>query len=393
MMKLGILASHPIQYFAPLYRELARHCDLHVFYAHRPSAAQQGQEGFGHAFEWDVDLLGGYPHHFLCNSARQPSTSQFNGCDTPEISDRIRQGDFDAFLVSGWGLRCYWQAVWACLRTGTPVLVRGDSQLGTPRSRLKEAVKALLYPRLLRAFDGFCVVGARNRDYLLHYGVPAERLFFSPHAIDTTAFCAAAQSSSVAQTRVALGVPEDARLALFVGKLIPRKRVGDFLRGLEILTAKEEAIWGLVVGTGPEEASLRNQAATMKANIHFTGFRNQSELPALYAAADALVLPSDGSETWGLVVNEAFACGTPVVVSEAVGCAPDLVDGETGATFATRSPRAMAEALSRVFQQRKTTKVSAGIAAKNKLYSIGSAAKGILAAAETFARHRRQPKT
>lgn len=383
-MKLGILASHPVQYYAPLYRELARHCELHVFYAHQPSAAQQGQEGFGVAFEWDVDLLGGYSHSFLRNRARHPSTSRFNGCDTPEIVEHIRQGGFNAFMVTGWGLRCYWQAVQACRRFCIPILIRGDSQLGTPRSRTKEVLKELLYPWMLRAFDGFCVVGVRNRNYLLHYKAPPERLFFSPHAVDAEAFAAAARASSTAQTRAALGVPVDARLVLFTGKLISLKRVSDLLQALEILFGKGESVWGLIVGTGPEEASLRKQASLMKANILFMGFQNQTKLPALYAAADVLVLASS-SETWGLAVNEAFACGTPAVVSEAVGCGPDLIDGETGACSAVGDPVALANMLRRVLHRGKTANILAAITAKNAQYSIVSAAKGILLAAETTA--------
>src|SRR5258708_2766347 len=153
-MRLGILASHPIQYHAPWFRALAKELDLEVFFAHRPSAQEQGI-GFGGAFQWDVDLLSGYQHRFLENKARDPGVNHFFGCDTSQIRDVIcgspdngepitdnaRRSPFDAFIVCGWNLKCYWQAIRACRRNKIPILVRGDSQLDPMQSFLWRAVK------------------------------------------------------------------------------------------------------------------------------------------------------------------------------------------------------------------------------------------------------------
>jgi len=126
-LRLGILASHPVQYYTPLYQELSRHLDVQVFYAHRQSAAEQAQAGFGVAFEWDVDVLAGHTYTFLENRARHPSTDRFYGCDTPAIAEHIAAGEFDAFLVMGWYLKSHLQAIVACRRQGVPLLVRGGS--------------------------------------------------------------------------------------------------------------------------------------------------------------------------------------------------------------------------------------------------------------------------
>src|SRR5206468_805445 len=101
--------------------------------------------GFGVPFEWDVPLVGGYRHQVLNNISRCPSTDRFFGCRTPEIGTIIEMGHFDAFLVSGWHSFCYWQAMRACRRTHTPLLVRGDSQLPTVRSPLRRLIKHLFY--------------------------------------------------------------------------------------------------------------------------------------------------------------------------------------------------------------------------------------------------------
>src|SRR4029079_2198956 len=97
-LRTGSRVSHPIQYYAPIFRELAKRCDLTVFFAHRQTAAGQAKAGYGVAFEWDVDLLSGYVSRFLANVARQPSTDTFAGCDTPGIAQEIAQGQFDAFV-------------------------------------------------------------------------------------------------------------------------------------------------------------------------------------------------------------------------------------------------------------------------------------------------------
>ena len=198
-MRLGILVSHPIQYYSPWFRALAKCVDLEVFYAYKGSPGHQADAGFGVPFEWDIDLLSGYSHSFLNNVSRKPGTSSYDGCDTPEIGEIIRARCFDAFIVCGWYLKSYWQAVRACRMNKVPVLVRGDSQLNTERSFLKRAVKQVTHRKALRHFDGCLSVGRRNREYLLHYGVPADRIFFVPHFVDNEWFAArAAWSSAVA---------------------------------------------------------------------------------------------------------------------------------------------------------------------------------------------------
>lgn len=381
MARIGFLVSHPIQYYTPIFRALAKQCDLTVFFAHRQTAEQQARAGFGVAFDWDIDLLSGYESRFLANVARQPSTDRFVGCDTPAVADEIGRGGFDAFVVPGWALRCYWQAVRACRSHGVPVLVRGDSQLGTQRNRIVRAAKSLAFHRLLRRFDGFLYVGRRNRDYLLHYGATADRLFFSPHCIDNDAFASASAAA-------ALSRDPDRRRILFVGKLMARKHPVDLLHAVARLHGRPIEV--AFAGSGELEAELRHVAAKASVRADFKGFVNQSELPAVYAAADLLVLPSNAQETWGLVVNEAMACGVPAVVSDAVGCGPDLVDsGATGAIFPLGDIAALAAAIDAVLSLDRAL-VRRRLAEKMALYSPQRAAAAIVEAAATLERGARR---
>ena len=380
-LRIGVLISHPIQYWAPILRELDKLCDLSVYFAHRQTADQQARAGFGVPFEWDIDILSGYRSEFLTNISRNPSSGHFWGCNTPDIATRIAQGRFDAFVVPGWALWSYWQAANACRQSNVPILVRGDSQIASERQGLRRVAKGIVFPYVLRRFDGFLYVGQRNREYLLHYGVSAQRLFFSPHCVDNDVFRLGSETA-----RRSSGPPTRMRgRVLFVGKLIAHKRPLDILRAAMLLKERGVDLDLTFVGSGPLGEELARIARSADLSVDWRGFVNQSQLPAIYAQADAIVLPSE-SETWGLVVNEAMACGLPAVVSDAVGCAPDLIEpGTTGEVFPRDDVAALAraiEAVLRVDREEQSRQVARRIAA----YSPAAAAQGIIEGAAALRR-------
>ena len=389
MLKLGILTSHPIQYQAPLFRELSSRIDIHVYFAHKQTADEQAAAGFGTPFEWDVDLLTGYPQTFLKNCATLPKVNTFRGCDTPDIIEEINEGNFDAFLVMGWQLKCYWQAIRACHRFNVPVLVRGDSQLDTPRPWFKKLVKKILYRWLMRQFDGYLIVGQKAKEYLLHYGAPKSRMFFSPHFIDNEWFRKQAADSDRSETLNSLGCDQKLKTILFVGKFIRKKRPADLVCAVAILKERcpDIEVQVLFVGSGALEDEIKKVAHQSKVPVVFAGFKNQSELPAIYSASDLFVLPSDGGETWGLVVNESMACGTPAIVSEMVGCAPDLIErGTTGAIFPVGDIECMATAMKEFLNKKQSNGVQKMISSKMSIYSVKTAADGVLAAMQSLCR-------
>jgi glycosyltransferase involved in cell wall biosynthesis len=345
-MRLAVLTSHPIQYYAPLFREMARSLDIEVFFAHQATPEQQAAAGFDTPFDWDVDLFDGYPSSFLRNVARDPDVGRFSGCDTPGIGRALASGRFGALLVTGWHLKCYWQGIWAAKRLGIPTIVRGDSHLGTPRGAIKRLVKEGIYPRLLRLFDAALYVGQHNRRYYQHYRYPGDRLYCSPHCVDVTRFSAGATPQARASLRARLGLRPSDRAILFAGKLVAFKRPLDVVEAAAVLRSQGYSMHVIVAGSGPLESEMRLRAKARDVPLHLLGFQNQTQMPAAFAAADALVLPSTGRETWGLVCNEALACGTPIVVSDAVGCAPDLAaDNIVGRTFPLGDVAALASAI------------------------------------------------
>lgn len=380
--RIGFLVSHPIQYYAPIFRELARRCDLTVFFAHRQDAAGQGKAGYGVAFDWDVDILSGYESRFLKNVARVPSTQAFAGCNTPDIADRIAEGRFDAFVVPGWSLRSYWQAVRACRRARVPVMVRGDSQLAGQRGGTVGKVKGVVFPHMLKQFDACLYVGQRNREYFEHYGVPSKRLFFSPHCVDNDAF---GRASDAARGAGGQGSSGSRRRVLFVGRLVDSKRPMDVVQAVARLASEGQPVDLAIAGAGELQGRMEEAARTAGVDATFLGFVNQSRLPGVYASSDVVVLPSIATETWGLVVNEAMACGVPAVVSDAVGCGPDLIQpGMTGAVAPLGDVPALATSIASVLALDPGLTRRA-LAERMEIYSPARAADGVLEAADALA--------
>jgi glycosyltransferase involved in cell wall biosynthesis len=335
MMRLAVVTTHPIQYQVPWLQRLAARdgIELQVYFAMLPDSAEQGRE-FGVAFAWDLPLLDGYRYTVLENRARNPSLTAFKGCDTPQIYREIRRGRFDAVIVNGWVAKTCLQALLACRWSGTPCIVRGEANGLRPRAFWKR----WLHRVLLAQYSAYLSIGSNNRDYYRASGVAAERIFDTPYCVDNDRFGMAANAwrrdPGHDQLCARFGLSPEKPTFLFSGKFVDKKRPGDIVEATrQLFEAGTTDFQVMMVGDGPLADELRAKSEGLP--IHFTGFLNQSEITAAYAVANCLLLPSDHGETWGLVVNEAMACGLPALVSKQVGCAIDLVEpGLTGDTFA-----------------------------------------------------------
>lgn len=330
-MRLTYLVSHPIQYQAPLLQRIARESDIDfkVIFERGRAAGPRHDPGFQRDIQWDIPLTDGY-----------------DNVDLAETDLHREVHAADALWVHGWQTRTIRRAIALAHRAGVPVLMRGENNdIAMPdRGLVRRMVKRAYLNHVFRRCTVFLTIGSENAKYYLDRGVPNERLFLTPYAIDNDRFAAAAREASRnrREFRSRLGLAEDRPVVLFVGKLLRRKRPELLARAFRqaAFAGAEPAL--VFVGGGEMEGMLRDLAP----DAHFPGFQNQSALPAFYDLADVLVLPSE-REPWGLVVNEAMACGTAVVTSDQVGCASDLVTEDCGMVFPSGNADALAAALVR----------------------------------------------
>jgi glycosyltransferase involved in cell wall biosynthesis len=347
---LVILATHPIQYQVPIWRHLARNgrVPFEVWYLTAHGVAPSLDREFGKSFQWDLPMLEGYPYRFV----PEPVPGHLGGFWAvglgADFRARLEGGTIKAILVPGWNVRACWEAVYFALRAGIQVWMRGDSNDLKVDKGLRRFGKRWLLGQLFVDVHNFLCVGEANRRLYRGYGIEEGRLASGPHCVDNARF--ATQARELRYQRQALrrawGIQEDALCVLYAAKFISKKRPFDLVAAVQRLSFSDKFhhYHLLFVGSGELGAEVRQRCRvvfdaerqtvrTRLEHIHcahspvasFTGFLNQSEMARAYVAADALVLASDTEETWGLVVNEAMASGLPCVVSDACGCAEDLV--------------------------------------------------------------------
>jgi glycosyltransferase involved in cell wall biosynthesis len=347
--KMAIVCTHPIQYYAPVFRALAKsgQIDLRVFYTWSQAATGgMFDSGFGSEVKWDIPLLDGYAHQFVRNAAKRPGLDHFGGLNTPTLAGEIEAWEPDAVLVYTWNSQAHLRVL-RYFKGRLPVLFRGDSTLLDHRPWWRALLRRLFLTWVYSHVDVAIAVGTNNRDYFRWCGLPSWRIVFAPHSIDTVRFAAerASHENLAAQWRQELGVGPEAIVILFAGKLQPKKNPGLLLDAFGSLKDGSHLV---ILGNGELEGELKERAETIE-NVHFMSFKNQSVMPAVYRLGDIFVLPSQGpEETWGLALNEAMASGRAIIASSKAGGACDLIlSGENGWIFESGNRSALEDVLRR----------------------------------------------
>lgn len=346
-IRIAVVNTHPIQYFAPLYAALNRADDLEITALYLSDFSLRGahDRDFGKAVTWDVDLLAGYESRFIGRNVGTIEPYGFFSTVSPALFAEISPKRYDALWIHGHGYAAKMIALAAARLKGVPVFMRGETHLGLGISPAKAAARHAVIGALYRQCTGLLAIGAANHDFYRAMGVPEERISLVPYTVDNDRFIAAARITPQERKdwRRRLGVDDDAPIILFASKFQARKRPGDLLQAFLRLRREGLDAHLVMVGSGELEADLHNAAvAAADPNIHFPGFFNQSDLPRVYAASELFVLPSE-NEPWGLIVNEVMCAGLPVIVSQEVGCVRDLVrDGVNGATYPSGDIEALA---------------------------------------------------
>jgi glycosyltransferase involved in cell wall biosynthesis len=333
--RIAFVISHPIQYFAPLYQRLARRDDVEIkaFFTWHAGDRAIHDRGFGQSIAWDVPLTEGYDFELVPNVAPDPGTYGFFGLRNPALLDRVISWRPDVVHISGWAWLSHLRLLRALHRRGVPTLFYGDSHLlDGGRRGVRAAIKAALLRRVYSWPTGVLFVGTANRDYFERFGVPSEKLYPCPHSIDVHRFgdSSARLEQKASAWRSELGISPEQKVLLFAGKFEAKKRPVELMRALQ---QQGSSILLVMVGGGPLQAEIDTIARADPSRFRVLPFQNQSRMPVVYRLADLFVLPSAYGESWGLAVNEALACGRPVIVSDRVGCARDVVDATCGQIF------------------------------------------------------------
>lgn len=330
-MKLSIITSHPIQYYAPWFRYLSEQSEeigleIKVFYLWDFGVTEKLDMGFKKSIQWDIPLLERYEYEFVPNVSKDPGTHHFWGLQNPTLFKQVYDYQPNAVLLMTYNYASLYQFIWSWKKTNIPLLFRGDShRLFANQTSLKFKLKQNIIKFIYKNFSAFLYVGKANYDYFCIHGVPIEKLFFAPHSVNNDYFFEQAEQARI-KTKIwkqELQIAEDNLVVLFAGKLEEKKRPLDLLKAFTQVNLSNTTL--LFVGDGELETTLKKEAQPFL-NVKFAPFQNQSLMPRTYAIADLFVLPSYGEgETWGLAVNEAMCLSCPVIVSDHVGCASDLV--------------------------------------------------------------------
>jgi glycosyltransferase involved in cell wall biosynthesis len=344
--RLAIIVTHPIQHFVPFYRALTADpgIELHVLYGAPIGVNAYFDQEMQSEISWNMDMLGGYSHEFLGevpeggqSSVRQPSS--------PKMPERLRAFGPDVVLVYGHAQANVYRAIWWCRRHNVPLMTIGDSELLRERTTLTRAAKTVIVRAIFRRYSAFLSVGDRNADFYAFYGAPRDRIFRCPFTIDEATYRAATANRAAlrAEARRTFDIADDSIVALFVGKLSQRKRPQDLIDALARI--KNRKIVALFAGNGELMEALRERAEATGVDARFAGFVNVDKLPALYAAADMLVHPSQ-ADPHPLICSEGACIGLPMLLSDRIGAVgpTDIArEGENALIFPCEDTKVLAE--------------------------------------------------
>ncbi len=375
-MKLRVLLLTEIiaPYRIPVFNALARHegLDLHViFLAETDKKLRQ----------WDI-----YKNEIRFSHQVLPSwrwrAGKGNFLLNRGLWSALNKVSPQTIICGGYNYAASWEALlWARRHKRAFVLW---SESNGQDARAGRAWVEWLKIYFLNRCDRFVVPGKASFEYLKSLGRPDASILTAPNAVDNSLFAAAAENARAnpAEFREKLNLPS--RFILFVGRLVREKGIFDLLEAYAKLESSLRSEMGLVfAGAGVCRGELAERAKRISPGaVYFPGFAQREDLGAVYALAETLVLPTH-SDTWGLVVNEAMACGLPIIVSSVAGCSSDLVeDGWNGYVVPPLDPEKLSVAIDSVVRRSELNRqMSARSLQRIQNYSPEACAEGLAAAA------------
>lgn len=315
--RLLILTEIISPYRIPLFNALAQHpdVDLHVIFLAETDPTLRQWQVYKNEIHFSYEVLPSWRRRF----------GGYNMLINRGVTGALLRSAPNLILCGGYNYVASWQSLRWARGHKIPFVLWSESNAKDLRHG--HALVELLKNEFLRECGGFVVPGQAAREYLCaNKKIKDDIVFTAPNAVDNDLFrtAAAVARHNAGTHRRELGLPT--RYFLFAGRLVPEKGVFELLAAYAKLEESMRQHVGLVfVGDGESRRQLEQQAAAISPGvIRFAGFAQREQLAIYYALAEALVLPTY-ADTWGLVVNEAMACGLAVILSRAAGCAAELV--------------------------------------------------------------------
>jgi len=324
LIRVGYIAGEPNPSRVPHLERIAEHpdIDLTVIYAARTV----------HRREWTLEFA---RDPVILHGPRVPAMRLLHHDYplTPQIWPLLQRERFDVLVIGGWSLMATQLAiVWARLHK-VPYLLISENHFREDRSRWISALKAAVLPHLVRPAAGHLVTGSLAHEHQVHYGAQPDTITVFPNTVDVAEYGRRVEALRERRTdlRTSLGIADDAVAVTQVSRFIPFKGPDEAVEAVARARSLTETPLHLVlVGSGPMKSQLEMRARQLALDVTFTGWRSGEKLLEAYAATDLFLLLSR-REPWGIVVNEAAACGLPLVLTDAVGAAADLLaPGENG---------------------------------------------------------------
>jgi glycosyltransferase involved in cell wall biosynthesis len=365
------IATHPVQYQAPIFRLMAQHprLDIQVAYCSLQGAKLGLDPEFGIELKWDVPVLEGYKWVNVPNRSPWPGLGRFFGLLNPGLWKLVSRGGYDAVVTyTGYAYLSFWIALAAAKLHRTPILFGTDATGLEPRSQdhWKVWIKKVILPVIFRTATVTIVPSAASVEYLRSLQIPQDRIVLTPFVVDNDYWTSRAAQVDRASVRSVWGLRADQPMVLFCAKLQPWKRPQDVLRAFAKAGVPDAFL--IMAGEGPMRAELESEARTLNiaARVKFFGFVNQFDLPALYRSAEVMVLSSE-YDACPVVVCEAMLCGCPTILSDKIRGRLELVrPGETGFIYSCGNTEALAKTL------------RAALADRPKLKQMGRAAEKLM---------------
>ena len=375
--RLVILTEIIAPYRIPVFNALAEReeVELHVIFLSETDPRLRQWPVYREEIRFPYQVLNSYRRRI----------GKFNVLVTRGVGAALRASNPEVILSGGYSYLAMWQAQRWARQHGVPFLLWSESNATDTRRKFwwVEAAKR----KFIGGCQGYVVPGSSAAGYLKSFGIPENRIYVAPNAVDVERFASAAEDARRdPDRRACLGLPQ--RYLLYVGRLVQAKGVFDLLGAYAKLPEGTRREVGLVyAGDGEERTELLRRSCQIDpGQVVFSGFLQRDELAAFYTWAEALVLPTH-SDPWGLVVNEAMACGLPVIVTGVAGCAADMVrDGENGYVVGAKEPEALSQAIQKLLDAPELRRQMGHLSlARNTLFTPQAWANGVVSAMASFA--------